>query len=224
MELWKGSDGAVVDTPAISPDGARICFGVQREGRGGLYVMASDGTGARPIAESVEARGAPSWSPDGKWIAVVASAGQATSLLKVPVGGGTPERIVDGVNAVLSDPAWSPDGKMILYSENKGSDLARLRGVTPDGQPVPVPDVEVRILGGHYRFAPDGKSLVILRGEYRRSNFWMLDLATGRLRQFTDLKPGFEMKSFDVSPDGKYLLFDRYRENADIVLIDLRAR
>jgi hypothetical protein len=30
------------------------------------------------------------------------------------------------------------------------------------------------------------------------------------------------MKSFDVSPDGKTILFDRYRENADVVLIDLQ--
>jgi hypothetical protein len=32
------------------------------------------------------------------------------------------------------------------------------------------------------------------------------------------------MKSFDVSPDGKQILFDRYRQNSDIVLIDLPSR
>jgi hypothetical protein len=31
-------------------------------------------------------------------------------------------------------------------------------------------------------------------------------------------------KSFDVSPDGKQILFDRYRENSDVVLIDLPPR
>jgi hypothetical protein len=30
------------------------------------------------------------------------------------------------------------------------------------------------------------------------------------------------MRSFDVSPDGKQILFDRISENADIVLIDLK--
>src|SRR5262249_51899106 len=44
-ELWKGSDGAVVSAPAISPDGDQICFVVRREGVGRLYLMASDGTG-----------------------------------------------------------------------------------------------------------------------------------------------------------------------------------
>ena len=32
------------------------------------------------------------------------------------------------------------------------------------------------------------------------------------------------MRSFDVSPDGKRILFDRYRDNSDIVLIDLPPR
>ena len=63
-----------------------------------------------------------------------------------------------------------------------------------------------------------------MQGVFWRQNFWLLDLATGRRRQLTDLKPGFDMKSFDVSPDGKQILFDRYRENSDIVLIDLPPR
>ncbi len=52
----------------------------------------------------------------------------------------------------------------------------------------------------------------------------MLDLATQQLRQLTKLRPGFDTKSFDISLDGKQILFDRYRENSDIVLIDLPPR
>ena len=44
------------------------------------------------------------------------------------------------------------------------------------------------------------------------------------MRVLADLKLGFDMKSFDVSPDGKQILFDRIRENSDIVLIDLPPR
>jgi hypothetical protein len=44
------------------------------------------------------------------------------------------------------------------------------------------------------------------------------------LRQLTNLQPGFETKSFDISPDGKQILFDRIRENSDVVLIDLPPR
>jgi hypothetical protein len=32
------------------------------------------------------------------------------------------------------------------------------------------------------------------------------------------------MQNFDVSRDGKQIIFDRYRENSDVVLIDLPPR
>ena len=67
-------------------------------------------------------------------------------------------------------------------------------------------------------------ALLLAQGEFRNLNFWLIDLATGSRRQLTNLQAGASMKSFDVSPDGKQILFDRARENSDIVLIDLPAR
>jgi hypothetical protein len=32
------------------------------------------------------------------------------------------------------------------------------------------------------------------------------------------------LNTFDVTPDGKYLVFDRTRQNSDIVLIDLPGK
>jgi serine/threonine protein kinase len=224
MELWKGSEGTVAQAPAISPDGSQVCFAVQREGPAHLYLMAADGTGVRPIAATVEVRGAPSWSPDGKWVAIIANEGNATPLLKVPVDGGPPVRVVGGVDAALSNPVWSPDGRLILYTEGKGGPASRIRGVTPDGQAFSVPEFEVHVQGERYRFLPDGKSVVIMQGRMRLANFWLLDLSSGRRRQLTNLKPEYDIKSFDISPDGKQIIFDRYRENSDVVLIDLPPR
>jgi Tol biopolymer transport system component len=143
-------------------------------------------------------------------------------VLKVPADGGLPVRLADGINA---DPVWSPDGKVILYSAAKGGPFLQLRGVTPEGRPVPVPDVTVLYIGNRYRYMPDGKSCVVVRGDtLGTQNFWLLELATGRMRQLTNLRPGPEMRSFDVSYDGRTILFDRYRSNSDIVLIDLPPR
>jgi Tol biopolymer transport system component len=221
-ELWRSSEGTVVAAPAISPDGTRICFVVRHEERTHLYVMTADGTGSRRIAESLDARDAPSWSPDGKWIAVVAYEGKEHPLFKVPVDGGTPVRLVGGVNM---NPVWSPDGKFIVYSEKGDGPWCLLKAITPERQPFPLPKVRTVFGGNRYRFLPGGKALVLMQGSGKDDpNFWLLDLVTGSLRRLTDLRPGFDMKSFDVSPDGKQILFDRFRENSDVVLIDLPPR
>jgi len=224
VELWKGSQGGLAAGPAISPDGAQIAFVVRRGERAGLFAMAADGTNPRAIAESLDIRDAPSWSPDGKWIAVVVSEGQGQPLLKVPVAEGAPVRLVEGINY---NPVWSPDGRFIVYSQAQAGPRCLLKAVTPEKQPFPLPDISVWRAGNRYRFLPNGKALIVMReqgGGMRQQDFWLLDLATGRLRRLTNLRPGFAMKSFDVSPDGKQILFDRFRENSDVVLINLPPR
>ena len=37
----------------------------------------------------------------------------------------------------------------------------------------------------------------------------------------TDFKAGFVIQNFDVSPDGTQIVFDRLRDNSDIVLMNL---
>ena len=77
--------------------------------------------------------------------------------------------------------------------------------------------------GGRFRFLPDGKSFVVLLGPFRSQSFYLVNVDTGQRRQLTDFKPGYAMRNFDVSPDGKQIIFDRVQENSDIVLIDLPA-
>ena len=202
VELWSGREGVVNDAPAISPDGGSICFAARHEGRWQLYLIASDGTGARPFAEQLDVRGGPSWSPDGRWITVVAAdKSGTTTLYKVPLDGRAPVPVLDGAGAegVISKPVWSPDGTFIAYSLERASIATHLRGVTPEGKAFAVPEIEIPyIVPTPYQFSPDAKAMVILKGPGVASggaglmNFWLLDLETGRLKQLTDLKPGFE--------------------------------
>ena len=58
-------------------------------------------------------------------------------------------------------------------------------------------------------------------------DFWLLDLVTKKTRALTHLSNQgrlgrFDTSSgFDIISDGKHIVFDRSRENSDIVLIDL---
>jgi len=217
-ELWKASEGGLTSGPDISPDGRLLCFTVRSQGRGLLYVTTADGTNVRRLSESLDPRGAPSWSPDGKWIAVAADEGKTGRLYKVPLDGAAPVALADGL---ISNPVWSPDGRLIVYSERPRGPTSVVKAVTPDRAPFPLPaEVTVGPRSEGYRFAPDGKSIVFLRGEFQDQQFWLLDLATGRLRQLTSLKTTSWIRGFDVSRDGKQILFDRIRENSDIVLIE----
>jgi len=48
----------------------------------------------------------------------------------------------------------------------------------------------------------------------------MIDFATKQTRQLTRLSNQGTLGTFDITPDGKALVFDRTRENSDIVLIE----
>ena len=94
----------------------------------------------------------------------------------------------------------------------------------PDGQPHTLPALSVDRVGDSYRFLPNGKELVVKLGGFRRQDFWLLDLASGQKRRLTALRPGESLHRFDVSRDGKRIVFERVRENSDIGLIELPIR
>ena len=67
-------------------------------------------------------------------------------------------------------------------------------------------------------------TLVIMKGDITHKEFWIVDLETGRERQMTNLGREFSIADFDVSTDGREIIFDRARDESDIVLSDLPNR
>ena len=124
-------------------------------------------------------------------------------------------------DSLSSNPVWSPNGKFILYSGVPRARSVPVKAVTPDGQPWPLPAFSVDRVGDSYRFMPDGNTVVVKLGGFRRQDFWLLDLTTGGRRRLTSLKPGESLHRFDLSPDGSRVVFERVRENSDIALITL---
>ena len=218
-ELWKGSDGGLTSPPAIAPNNEQICFTYRKQGHSSLHIMSANGTNVRALAPSLDVRGGVSWSPDGQWIAVAADRGDGTRLFKVPVDGGEPVQLLDTLSY---DPVWSPDGKLIIYSGQQAGGEFVVKGVTPDKSPVLLPTIWVLYAKGTpYRFLPGQNALIALEGDFRKQNFFRVDLNTGEQRSLTDLQQGFRVQSFDVSPDGRQIIFDRLRDNADVVLMEL---
>jgi serine/threonine protein kinase len=218
IEVWKGSDGALLETPGVSPRGDRVAVVLSEQGKLHLTLVSADGADHRSLAEVIDARGTSAWSPDAKWIVTGGNDAQGSGLFKIPVDGGTPVRLVTGA---AFDPVWSPDGQMIVYA-GKQSAFVPLLAVRPDGRSVNLPAIEVASGGGgRARFLPNGKSLVYMQGQVGTQDFWLLDLTTNKSRQITRLSNAATMSTFDITPDGSHIVFDRVREDSDIRLIDL---
>jgi Tol biopolymer transport system component len=219
-EIWKGTDGALLSPPAISADGQMAAIALRRENKVQWHVIAADGTGLRAVGTEVDARGTASWSPDGQWVVTGGSDPTGQGLFKIPANGGVPVRLVSGP---ALDPVWSPKGDLIVYGGANVFTNVPLAAVRPDGTAAKLPAIIVRREGERVRFLPDGSGLVYMQNETTAQDFWLLDLATLQSRQLTKLGSLDAMRTFDVTPDGKQIVFDRQHDNSDIVLIDLPA-
>jgi Tol biopolymer transport system component/DNA-binding winged helix-turn-helix (wHTH) protein len=217
-ELWRGEDAGVIGPPSVTPDGNRIAFSVHKDGRNLLYAVRSDGSDLRPLASKLNVLDSGSWSADGKWLAVSGDDVAGSRIFAVATDGRTSRSLTEPLSLL---PVWSPDGKFLIYSQSMNGPGYAVRAVTPDGKHHAMPQLWVPRGGDRYRFAADGTALVLLLEEKGRQNFWLYDLRTGSQRQLTDLAQDAVIRSFDVSRDGKQIIFDRIRDNADIVLIDL---
>ena len=100
----------------------------------------------------------------------------------------------------------------------------RLKAMTAEGKPYPIPELILSRGSNHFSFLPGQPMLAVLKGEFWHKNFWLIDLVTGQQRQLTNFSREFLLGDFDISGDGKEIVFGRAKENSNIVLIDLPAR
>jgi Tol biopolymer transport system component len=216
-ELWNIGRGRVIGRPAIAPDGKRIAFTTEDRGRTRLFVMSSDGSGLRGMPESLQPRGTPAWSPDGRSIAIVAAIDGAPRLVRVSL---EPLTVTPLGSGFAADPVWSPDGASIVFSGPEVGTTFPIRAVGTDGRTRPAPNLMLSRGVRHVAFLPGQNAIVVLRGEMVHKNFWAIDLDTGAERRLTDFGPEVIIGDFDLTPDGREIVFDREQAEADLVLVE----
>jgi Tol biopolymer transport system component len=220
-ELWSASETRIIGSPAISRDGRRITFSARRNRQTSLYVANADGTDARIVTSALELQGAPAWAPDGQSITVAAVLDGAPRLFTIPLDGRPPTRFVEEHSV---DPVWSPDGDLVVYSGPDIGTTFPLKAVTGKAIAAQMPGLTLSRGSRRLAFMPGTRSLVVLRGEIEHKNLWLIDLNTGAERQLTSFEPGFTVRDFDVSPDGREIVIEQVQAHSDIVLIELKRR
>jgi len=186
--------------PRFSPDGRLIAFTSDRGGGDNIWVMNADGGGARQIThENFRLLNAPTWSPDGQYIAArkhfttqrSLGTGEIWLYHVSGVGDGVPliERPNVRFQKELGEPAFSADGQSLFFSRN----------TTP---------------GDIFEYAQDSNQQVFAIERY--------DMATGERSQVAG-GPGGAVRP-TPSPDGHYLAYvHRVGGHSRLFVKDLRS-
>ena len=217
-ELWRGEGARVFGGPAISADGRYVAFSVRQHGQTLLYVMQTDGTNVRVVADSLDLQGEPAWAPDSQSITSAADDHGIPHLFRVSIAGSSPAPFVREYSV---DPVWAPDGRFVVYSGPDVGTTFSVKAVTAEAASHPLPALTLTRGARHLAFLPGGRALVFLRGDIQHKNLWVIDLKTGAERQLTNVAPEFDIRDFDISPDGREVVLERVQERSNVVLVDL---
>ena len=120
-----------LSTPAISPDGSQVVLAVTRyemkddKAITNLWLVATDGSGARQLTTHSGSDSSPAWSPDGSHIAFISKRGddEQSQVYVIPTGGGE-ARVLTSVPTGASAPMWFPDSSEIAFISRVFDDAA----------------------------------------------------------------------------------------------------
>ena len=143
--------------PDFSPDGQQIVFEKRRE----IWVARLDGSGQHRLSglpEGIVGIGAPTFSPDGRSIALVCrTVGPKGDIWILPIAGGKARRATFD-DAEAGDPSWTPDGPWIVFSSDRAGAPTLWRVAAAGGQPEPLTNGVGE--DSSPAISPDGKMLV----------------------------------------------------------------
>ena len=138
---------------AISPDGQRVAFVGDSNGRSLLWVRALNSSPARPL-EGTERASGPFWSPDNRSLAFFADG----MLKRLDVDEGVVQTLSRASGVVAAHAGtWNSDGVILfsLLAPDTGAPIVRLAAA--GGEPVAVTSTRRGEVHNFPQFLPDGR-------------------------------------------------------------------
>jgi Tol biopolymer transport system component len=222
--LFHDDTTIMLASPSFSPDGQRVAY--LRNASKPIWPLRiwtsliAGGTPAPLLPRSHEGyQSAPSWSPDGQWIAFSELKNGRWALAKARVGSGAGPEVLrtDGVSNAA--PLWSPRDDWLTWETEKGFVL-----VSPDGK------AERLLPGGPWlahTWSRDGSTILGVRededADERRLSLVGINVNTGRTRVLADLgqSPPVNnpVRGLSVSLDGKTVVTSILKMRGDLCLL-----
>jgi len=212
-----GGSGTEDRQPAFSPDGERIAFRSERDG-GGVFLMDTSGASVRRLSDFGFY---PTWSPDGRELAVAAGdfsfptdrGGEIRGLHAIDVASGARREISRGGDVM--QPRWSPHGHRIAFwGLRPGTGQRDLYTVAADGSEAESPGLEVTsdaALDWSPEWSPDGRFLYFASNRGGTMNLWRvpIDEASGETLGAPEpvTAPSLWVGGFSFSRDGRRLAY-----------------
>jgi Tol biopolymer transport system component len=199
-----------------SPDGRSVVFFSSRSGNADIWKADVASGALTPLTHDPSIDVNPFYSPDGKWIAFQSDRSGRLEVWVMGADGSSPRQLTrTGVGGHFL--RWSADGSGIVFRCPCGGKSQTLRVGLDGADPQPTAEVAG---GAHMSFSPDGSLIADVVGH---KTVWISPLGDGGKPQqvfaFDDADSRIDYPVW--SPDGKELLFDRFRpQGGDIWLME----
>ena len=196
----------------LATDGSRVYFSEQSSlGIWTPVMVSAKGGETTPIRTSLEQSLVLDVSADGSEVLVREMRGQDSEgrLWALPSTGGSPRQVG---NLVALEATWSPDGQELLLIHDRQLFVAQGDGSGPRKFPA--------VPGDPYfiRWSPDGRRITVSLADGKSNQLWEA-MADGR--NLHPVLPNWNFAGASCSghwtPDGRYLLFDSFRDGPDEV-------
>jgi hypothetical protein len=171
----------------------------------------------------------PAWSPDGRRIAFSATSGGHSNLYVYDLSEGGLQQLTHDPFADLQ-PAWSPDGGRIAFVTDRFS--TQLEALAAGAYGLALLDLSAGSIERVNAFetgksinpqwADDGRSLYFVADPFGISNVYAIEIATGRVRQMTNLDTGVSgitalSPSLSVATDARRFAFSAFDQGRPVI-------